>query len=366
MGPLAPFWRADLSLSTTQIGGFTFFFFVGTSMSSLYFGYLADRWGIKRSLTLGLGIMSSALILASRASTFWGCCLFIWLAGVGYGTVNPSTNKVIARTFSKDFRGLAISLKQTGVTIGASLGAATLPIIAVAIGWRNALALVGLLVGIPIVASRNWHGDEFLPEPSTAPEKGNRGVFSIGVIMLSILACGFSAAQSSVTTHMTLYLTEAFTVPVVIAGQVSSLVQIAGTGGRLLWGVVSDRMLRGRRQPLLSVLGFASAGVCYYLGKATPTSYTHLFLASFVLGMSILGWNPLFQTLLAESVEPKFIGTVTGFGLMINFIGISCGPLLFGYLVDVYGSYAVGWQYMAFMVLLLGVLSFWIPIESRK
>jgi MFS family permease len=74
------------------------------------------------------------------------------------------------------------------------------------------------------------------------------------------------------------------------------------------------------------------------------------FIAIFVVlafGVSGIGWNALYLTMLGESLGEKSIGLATGAGYFWGFIGSLLGPPLFGYLVDATGFYAYSWHFLA-------------------
>jgi MFS family permease len=72
----------------------------------------------------------------------------------------------------------------------------------------------------------------------------------------------------------------------------------------------------------------------------------------FVFGFSMIGWNGIFLTLVAEIAGSNRAGMATGISLSIGFLGILLGPPAFGYLVDKTGSYSTAWLLFFFMMAL--------------
>jgi cyanate permease len=83
-----------------------------------------------------------------------------------------------------------------------------------------------------------------------------------------------------------------------------------------------------------------------------------LFYAMIAFGISGIGWNAIFLTMIAESRGPESAGLATGVGYFFGFMGSLFCPPLFGFLVDRTGNYGSAWLFLAFCagatILLLG------------
>jgi len=72
VGPLglpaiAPFIREDLGLSLIQAGSFLSAYYVGPILLSLPAGWLADRWGILKTMVAGEAVLALGLAAAANA-----------------------------------------------------------------------------------------------------------------------------------------------------------------------------------------------------------------------------------------------------------------------------------------------------------
>ena len=108
-------------------------------------GRLTDRFGSKLSTVLTMATAGLGLIVmayAARLSVLIGAAVF---AGIGQGWCNPATNKLIAERVPPGRRGTITGIKQSGVMFGSTLAGATLPTLAVAFGWRAAMAVYGVV-----------------------------------------------------------------------------------------------------------------------------------------------------------------------------------------------------------------------------
>ncbi|MBI4240531.1 MAG: MFS transporter [Candidatus Rokubacteria bacterium] len=67
---IAPLIRDDLRLSLTQAGSFLSAYYVGPILMSLPAGWLADRWGIRRTMVAGQLLIALGLTAAAFAGSF--------------------------------------------------------------------------------------------------------------------------------------------------------------------------------------------------------------------------------------------------------------------------------------------------------
>ena len=112
---------------------------------SFFSGKLADRLGVGKTtlqghLAVGVCTFAAALV----PSFIWGCVIF-FLAGLGYSFLNPSSSKGVMAWFHSDERATAMGTKQTGVPAGGVVTAMLAPQLVLLIGWRGALAALGII-----------------------------------------------------------------------------------------------------------------------------------------------------------------------------------------------------------------------------
>jgi sugar phosphate permease len=106
----------------------------------------------------------------------------------------------------------------------------------------------------------------------------------------------------------------------------------AGSAGRLLWAVVSDRFFASSRasglrlNALLSVAGMT--------GLALLPAGPVLWACVAVVGFANIGWNGVYMTLVAESAPSGEIGRASGSSLRLVFGGAVVLPPLLGLVAD--------------------------------
>lgn len=372
LAPLAGFVKADLGLTQTAVGATLSAFYLGSALASIPGGLLADRFGSRFNMWVGLTLAGGMTLLASRSPRFAPVVVCLAMAGVGYGVLNPSINKAMLAWFPPQGRATAMSIKQVGVTLGGALAALVLPRLALQLGWRNAFGLTGImLAGTALLAGLTYRDPATDPPASAHPGRraaaAGNGFPVRRVAAAAALSFVFAAGQQMLVAYLSLYLQDVWLYPAVVAGNYLALAQFGGTPGRILWGVVSDRAAGVGRGSVVSAVGGA-AGLLMFLPALLPP-YTRGWLLAcivFALGMTASGWNGVYQAIMVELAGPRQAGLATGIGLTSLFLGSWIGPILFGFVVDLTGSYRTAW-FMAGALLLSTAAAYLVfSTRSRK
>ncbi len=153
VSPLTPSLVEGFRLARLQVAFIVPSVYVGGLLFSLPAGRLADRWGVRPTFLGGMAVGAGGLALAAGAPGFWLFLFCLFLAGIGWSVVNPVLGKVIVDLFPVRERGVAMGIKQMGLTVGGVISALILPRVAAAWSWRVAIAACALTMGAPVLAS---------------------------------------------------------------------------------------------------------------------------------------------------------------------------------------------------------------------
>jgi predicted MFS family arabinose efflux permease len=367
VGPLglpsiAPLIREALGLSVTQAGSFLSAYYTGAAIMSLPAGWLSDRSGVRVVMAAGQAVIAVGLLAAATAPGFGLVSAALVLAGAGYGTLNPTTSKAVLLWFPRRQRATVLGLKQMGFPLGGALGAASMPAIALWLGWRAAVATAALVVlGLGIATLIGYRDPDEAAEsaPAAGPSALSEVLASRDVWLVALATMVFAGVQTAFLGFLVLYLGDVLGLPLTTAAGYLALAQMAGMAGRVGFGIVSDRLLGGRRLVVLAAAGLGSA-VCSLglaaTGAGTP-AWTITVLALF-LGLFGVGWNGVQHSLLAELAGPRGAGTAVGLGLAVSSVGVIVWPPLFGVAVQRLGGFKPAWIGMALsMVVALALLA---------
>jgi MFS family permease len=157
----------------------------------------------------------------------------------------------------------------------------------------------------------------------------------------------FMGALGSVVAYLAVSLNHDAGLSPVRAGLLLAVLQVGGIAGRLGFGVLSDRLRsRGLVMSLSAAMAVGSCLAMALLGHGTAGAPL-LALLAFLLGLSCMGWNALYITLVAEVVPIEHAATAVGAGTTVTFIGMFLVPPVFGLIADHAGSYAWSWLALA-------------------
>src|SRR5262245_32027872 len=118
VAPLSPFLLDALHLSRAQVGLLLPAVYLGGVLMSLPAGWLTDRLGVRTALGGGQALIGALVLTAALASELVVLLACLVVAGFGFSVLNPSTGKAVVESFPPRRRGLAMGIKQTGLTLG--------------------------------------------------------------------------------------------------------------------------------------------------------------------------------------------------------------------------------------------------------
>src|SRR5256714_4193210 len=143
VAPLAPLLLDSLQLTRAQVGWFLPAVYLGGVLMSLPAGWLTDRLGVRATLGLGQLVIGVCVIPAALGANLAACLACLVFAGFGFSVLNPSSGKAVVEWFPPPRRGVALGIKQTGLTLGGLTGALTPPPLALAFGRPTPPAAAG-------------------------------------------------------------------------------------------------------------------------------------------------------------------------------------------------------------------------------
>ena len=357
VAPLAPLFQPELGLSKMDVGLFSSAIFAGWWIVLLAAGSLADRFGVRIMISAGLFLTALLLLAMGTVVSFFQAVAVMLAAGLASGMAQPAVSKGITEWFMPRSRATAMGLKQAAVPVAGIVTAATLPVLGLAMGWRFAMAVVGfyLLAAAAFIwiFYREPHGGRQSVKVGTSVRAGlgavlaNRRLWAMSTMSILLVS-----GQMALTTYLALYFSDEVLVPlipevdarIVAAGAYLALCQAGGAFGRVFWGVVSDRLFRARRLPVMGIVGLVAASMGVLLanfGHGFPTELMAPVL--FVYGATSIGWSGLYHAAMAESEDRRYAGTGLGLGMTLNQCGTVAAPPLFGFVVDLTGSYQIAW-----------------------
>ncbi|MBO0683312.1 MAG: MFS transporter, partial [Candidatus Dormibacteraeota bacterium] len=244
---IGPILIGSLHLSHAELGLLTSAIWGGMLLGMLPAGMLTDRVG-ERFVTLGGAVVLTAfLFLASRAGSFTPLFLLLVPAAVGAATGSPGGTRALAAWFPPAQQGMAMGIRQTGVTVAGVITAVSLPPIAVAVGWPAAFQTVAILALLSVALFSAFYREPAPRESVTSPFRLRELVRSRPWLFATAFGWVFMGVLGSVVAYTASSLHQDAGLGAVAAGLMVALLQAGGAAGRIGWGVLSDRL--GARGP---------------------------------------------------------------------------------------------------------------------
>jgi MFS family permease len=339
------------------------------SIASPWVGPLADRRSMRALMTTGAVSLATGFSLLSFTAAVWQVALcyavFLSFAQVLLGPVTAST--LIARWFSSR-RGLALGIAALGPSLGGFVFPLLLQHLITTFGWRIAcrlLALCILALTLPPIwlfvvnrpADKGLHPDgrhgvaheggaagTVLPPLTTAAVLSRKDFWLIAIAMGVLLA-----TYTALTNNLTPYAVgEGLTASE--AAALISIVAVAGIVGKLLFGLVADRV------DLRWALAVSMALVCLTLVIfRTGHSVWLLRAASVALGLAAGGILPVWGAMVGKTFGVGDYGRIMGLMTVVFMPLILISSPLAGRIFDVTGTYRAAFD-IFFAVLVLSAL----------
>jgi len=141
---IAPLTR-EFGWSIPAISAWVFFLMIGSCATSVFLGYLVDRFGARRVILASIPIFACALASAAfMTGNIWQLrCIAFLVGGVGPGVSLLAYSQTVNEQFTAA-RGTALGTMAAGISISAMLAPPLMQRITDAYGWRAAFMFMGL------------------------------------------------------------------------------------------------------------------------------------------------------------------------------------------------------------------------------
>lgn len=354
---VAPAVARDYGVEPALIGYQISVVTLGLTSSLMCFGGLSQKLGACRTNQLGHTTLACGMLLMLLPAT---ACLVAgsFALGVGYGLLAPSAMALLMRFTPPARRNFVFSLQQTGVPLGGMLAALVAPAIAVAVGWRWALAFTALLLfSAALVMQRSrvqWDDDRNPRAPAWSARPWSNFLMVWRDLRLRRVALAgglFCWGQFSVATYTVVVGVTTLGMSLIVAGTLLTVVQAGNAIGRVIAGYMADRAGSGTRVLLGNAwLMLAAALITAFLQPGWPLPAIYALFA--LHGMTTGAWAGLVLAEAGRVAAPGQVSAaISGVLVYVN-LGKFVGPVMFA------NAYALTRDYrIAFLTLALPSLA---------
>jgi MFS family permease len=338
---LAPI-SADTGWSRGGIGFAMTLNFLTMGLSSAVWGGLSDRHGPRLILLAGVVLMGAGLALAGRVTSLLQFqAVYGLLIGVAAGSLMVPLMSTVTLWFDRH-RALAVSLVSSGIGVAPMTVSPIAARLVVQYGWRTselilAVGVVLLLVPAALLIRRPDH----MPAASAAGGVGGaelklavrRALRSRPFIVLSLTFFACCATHAGPIFHTISYAIGCG-LPAMTAVTIYSVEGFAGLVGRLVFGVLGDKV-GVKRMIVAGLVVQALAAGSYIFARGLGDFYG----VAFVFGLAYGGVMPLYSALARDYFPPQIMGSVLGAMTLLSGLGMALGPALGGWIYDHFHAY---------------------------
>ncbi len=345
----------SLSRMGTILGAWQFIYL----FTAIPLGFAVDKFGLRRSLAIGVTIIAASAFLRGTADSATGLWLAVAVFGVGGPLISIGAPKVISQWFGSQQRGMAMGIYMTGPALGgiASLtltNSVLMPLIDNQ--WRLVFLIIGsgvllcgafwFAVNLPAVSQSHAR-----PKTHTAP--ADWSVFArllkvpvVAIVLLMSIAMfvylhGLSSWMPAILRSKGMSAST--------AGFWASIPPLAG----IVASLMIPRYAIGRR--LFTLLICASVAALLSTLLLQSLQQPVLLLALVLQGIAASSLVTLSMLVLMESpsVGSHHMGAAGGLFFTSAQIGGVSGPVGIGFIADLFGGFSAALAGVSMVCLVL-------------
>lgn len=343
--------------------------FIVMGIAGFFWGTLTDRIGARPVVMFAALMLGAGLFIASRTTDLMMFQLaYGGLVGASGGAFFAPLMATTVGWFDKN-RSLAVSLVSLGGGVAPMIITPLATVLIQAHGWRDAMMMTAgvatlLILPLGLLIRRAPDSAALAPTPASdvapADPQPSRmaGVFRTPQFFVLAGVFFFCCAAHSGPIFHTVSYAMLCGASAIAAASIYSVEGVAGLFGRLIFGLLADRI--GVKRVIIGGLVLQAAGIYSYIYVSELNQF---YMLALVLGLAYGGVMPLYSVLARDYFGPRVMGTVLGGITMTSSIGMAFGPVGGGWIFDTFGDYH--WLYVSSAVIGLAAAALALAFPPR-
>ena len=288
-----------------------------SAIGGILFGYLADRIGRVRAMTISILLYSLATAGLATSGALWHIIAWRVIVGIGMGGEWSCGSVLVAETWPAKHRAKAMGIMQSGWAIGALIAAGLSALVLERFGWRvlfligAAPAVVAFIIRRTVEEPPLWRDRERVAARWTeifAPQYIRRTTIA------TLVASSVLVAYWGVTSWLPAFLATPLEqggagLSVTKSAAWLIVLQVGAFFGYVTFGWIADRL--GRR-PAFTLFMIAATILVPLFAFYARTPMTLLALGPLV-GYFVHGYFSVFGAMLAELFPTRIRASAQGF-----------------------------------------------------
>lgn len=354
----SPVMAKELNLSPTEIGLVMSIFYFGYWLMQLPSGWLADRFGSKTIVMIGIGLWSLFTLFTGLAWSLGALLVIRLFFGVGEGIFPAASVKGVTENFKLEDKPKMSSFLMSSNYIGSMLAPLLIAPLLIHFGWRHVFMMIGIL-GIVFVLVYGFTVQS--KERGTQKQQRINGSDFRELMKkplmwkLAAVWFGLSLINKGLDSWMPIYLMTERGMNLKSVGILLPIPYLMAGIATMIGGWVMMKFFDGKEKYMLIVSASLTALFLYFMISAqsisaviTAQAFVYFF-KSFVFAVVIA----LPTKILSEKVVGSGIGIINFGGQAAGFVA----PLAIGVLVQ-HVSYSAAFIFLMLAAIFSVLVSF--------
>jgi len=322
------------------------------ALGQLINGQLAERFGAKKLITIGL-LLSATVNILFGYTEMGAAMILLWAVnGYAQSTGWPSVVKIISEWFGEGSRGKISGLFGTCFLVGSIAALTFSGYILSKFGWRALFLLPPMILIILVIPfnlgvrnrDRAYEENGYDPKSSRVFSRLilSRKILTVtaAYILLQFVRSGFSLWAPS-------YIFEVYGASLEYASYGAAIIPIGGVAGSIISGWMSDKLEGSRRVPIMAVMTLSLCFTLLLLYRSMEFGLTTSITLLFLGGLTLYGPHVLMVTTVPMDYNRRYgAAGIAGFIDGLGYVGSTFANPFIGWIVD-----SKGWN---------GAVTFWV------
>jgi len=376
-------FKQDLHLTNAQVGlvfsAFAYPYVFFTTIG----GWLSDRFGARRALTVSALIWGSATVVTGMTTTLAAMLAARAVLGLGEGATFPIATRAMCEWLPERRRAFAQGVTHSSSRLGTAVTPPLVAWLIALITWRGSFVVLGIVSLAWALAWAVYFRDNPADHFSiTAKELESLPPFvlrdrkadPVPWLSLARRMAPVTVVYFCYGWTLWLYLAwipsffmHSYHLDIKNSALFSSGVFFAGVVGDTLGGVVSDRILsktgdRTMARRNLVVAGFVCSLQCMLLIFFVRSAFAAVICLSLGFFFAEFTIGPMWA--IPMDIAPQFSGSASGLMNIGSPLAAIVSPVVFGYVIDKTGNWTLPFLGSISILLVGSIVAFWMRPEK--
>jgi len=327
--PFAPVFSRELGVPLTSITSLIAVNW-STSLLGIFFGPLADRFGYRKMMVLGLVMLAVGMFAGGLFPSYGVILITLFLAGLGKMVFDPAVQAYVSERVPYERRATAIGFLEISWAGSTLLGIPLIALLIDNVGWRSPFFAMGAigLAGIMVLSVLIPADERSVSNPRRMLSVKKvlpiimRDEASLGALAYVFF---FSAAIDNLFVVYGAWLEKAFGVGIVALGMATGVIGAAELVGEILVATISDRFGLKRVVMIGVTICIFTYSLLPFAGQSLLTAMSGLFFHFLIFEFTIIS-----SLALCTELQPEMRATVIAVFFASAGLGRILGALIGG------------------------------------